>query len=257
MSSLGQLQQDEIAVAGGLDTVARSGAEVVALMRVLHARIREAQAIASVAPLMDFLAANMDKAALRVSHVKIACQKGCAHCCNRWVTVFAPEAIQVVKSLGARRAAAEAALRTVLEKTGGKDYHQRGVMTVACPLLGADAACTIYATRPLTCRTGTSLDADVCARVYTGLSDEAVSFPGVWGRMRLGYSLALTGALRHAGLSFTPAEFQNALARVMTAPDCEAQWLAGADIFAGLPQDPAGDPFQMPENRALFEAAFG
>lgn len=257
MRGAGQLQQDENAIANGLDTIARHGGEVVALMRVLHARLQDAQAIGSVAPLMEFLAANMDKAALRVAHVKVACHKGCAHCCHRWVTVFAPEAIHVVKSLGARRAAAQGAVQASLEQTRGTDIHQRGRMTLACSLLGADGACSVYETRPLTCRTGTSIDADVCARVYSGSSDEGVTFPGVWGRMRLGYSLALTGALRHAGLSFTPAEYQHALERVMTAPECEAQWLAGTDIFAGLPQDPAGDPFQVPENRALFTAAFG
>src|SRR3569833_3468579 len=158
MRGAGQLQQDENAIANGLDTIARHGGEVVALMRVLHARLQDAQAIGSVAPLMEFLYANMDKAALRVAHVKVANQKNCAHCCNRWVTVFAPEAIHVVKSLGAQRAAAQGAVQASLEQTRGRDIHQRGRMTLACSLLGADAACTVYETRPLTCRTGPSID---------------------------------------------------------------------------------------------------
>jgi hypothetical protein len=252
-----QIQADERLVARGLDVVGRSGAEVIALMRVLHQRVLDSQGIGSVAPLIEFLQSNMDQSALRVSHVKIACARGCAHCCNRWVTVVAPEVIHVVKSLGARRAAAEAAVQQSLLRTRGKHHHERGVMVAACPLLGADAACTVYGERPLTCRTGTSLDAGACQRAYTEMTGEAVTYPSVFAGMRLGYSLALAGALRHAGLSHNPCEYHNALQRVMTQPQSEAQWLAGADIFAGLPQDPAGDPFQMPENRALFEAAFG
>lgn len=250
-----QIKEDEKIVARGLDVVGRSGAEVVALMRVLHARVRDCQKIGAVAPLMDFLQANIEQAALRVSHVKVACAQGCAHCCNRWVSVLAPEVIHVVNGFGPRRTAAEASVQAALAATRGKDYAARGRVAAPCPLL-QDASCSVYRRRPLTCRTAASLDAQACDRVYTQMLGGDISFPGVYGRMRLGYSLALAGALRHAGLSHNPCEYNEALERVMGVPQSEARWLAGEDIFAGLPQDPAGDPFQLPENRALFEAAF-
>jgi len=164
--------------------------------------------------------------------------------------------IHVAASLGERRAAAEARVQAALARTRGVDFHQRGRMAVACPLL-EDGACSVYRDRPLTCRTAASLDAAACERVYVQQSGGTVPTPSVFPRMRLGYSLALAGALRQAGLAHAPCEFQAALERAMTTPDCESQWLAGADIFAGLPRDPAGDPFQMRENRELYEAAFG
>jgi hypothetical protein len=250
-----QLKEDEITVARGLDVVNRNGAEVVALMRVLLERVRESQRAQTVRPLMDFLLANIDQAGLRVANVKVACGKGCAHCCNSWVSVIAPEVIHVVNSLGPRRAVAQAAVNDVLMRSRGKSHQERGKMVAACPLL-VERVCTVYPNRPLTCRTGTSLDVGACERGYTLRIGEEVPVPTVHARMRLGYSLAVSGALRHAGLNHAPYEFHSALERVMTTAECEARWLAGADILAGLPQDPAGDPFQMRENRALYDAAF-
>ena len=251
-----QGKDDEKTVAGGLDVVGRNGAEVVALMRVLLERARESQKARTVRPLMTFLHANIGNAALRVASVRVACGKGCAHCCNSWVSVIAPEAIHVVSALGEKRAGAEARVQAALVQTRGRTHQERGRMVESCPLL-EDGACTVYRDRPLTCRTAASLDAAACERAYVRQSGESVPIPSVFPRMRLGYSLALSGALRQAGLAHAPCEFHAALERVMTTPECEAQWLAGADIFAGLPQDPAGDPFQLRENRALYETAFG
>ncbi len=251
-----QLKQDEKTVINGLDVISRNGAEVVALMRVLHERVLEAQKAQNVRPLMDFLLANIDRAGLRVAHVKVACAKGCAHCCNCWVSVIAPEVIHVVKSLGPRQAAAEAAVLQVLQQSRGKDFEERGRMVTPCPLL-QDKLCSVYPNRPLNCRTGSSFDVNACERNYALRQGNEVPVPTVHARMRLGYSLALAGALRHAGLAHAPCEFHGALERVMVNPQAEVQWLAGTDIFAGLPQDPGGDAFQVPGNRALYEAAFG
>lgn len=250
-----QLKDDEKLVARGLDVVSSNGYEVIAMMRVLHERLREAQKARSVRPLIEFLHANVEQAALRVTHIPVACGKGCSHCCHLPVSVLAPEAIHVVKTLGPRRAVAEAALQQSLTQVRGVSLEQRGAMVTPCPLLD-DGNCSVYRNRPLTCRTAASGDADICRRAYTQLSGEGVPVPKVFNQMRLGYSLALTGAMRQAGLSFTAYEYNCALERVMARPDAEAAWLSGEDILAGLPGN-AADPFQVPQNRALYDAAFG
>ena len=250
-----QLKDDEKAVARGLDVVGRNGSEVIALMRVLHERVREAQKICSVRPLMEFLHANVEQAALRVAHVPVACGNGCAYCCNTWVSVIAPEAIHIARALRERKEAVQTALQAALAMSRGKSLPERLAMVVPCPLL-EDRSCSVYRVRPLTCRTAASRDAVVCEEVYIKASDEELPVPDSHRHMRLGYSLAVSGALRQAGLHHGAYEFQAALERVLLSPEGEAQWLAGANIFVGLPRDPAGDPFQNRDNRALFEAAF-
>ena len=40
-------------------------------------------------------------------------------------------------------------------------------------------------------------------------------------------------------------------------PDAEKAWLAGEDVFAGVPVDPAGDAFTLSGPRNIYDAAFG
>ncbi len=73
-------RDDQQRIARGLDVTARDGREIVALMRVLHERARDAIAERSVAPLMAFLYENVALAERRIAGAGAACRKGCAHC---------------------------------------------------------------------------------------------------------------------------------------------------------------------------------
>ena len=80
--------------------------------------------------------------------------------------------------------------------------------------------------------------------------------PEYYPKLRRGYSVALAGALRRAGLSPWSYEFNAAMLTALARPDAEAAWLAGEDVFAEVPRDPGSDPFLLPSNLRLYEDAF-
>jgi hypothetical protein len=253
-----QQRDDRKRIARGLDVAARDGADVAALMRVLHDQAQQAIAERSVDPLMAFFCESLALTERRIAGVEIACRKGCSHCCNIWVSATAPEAIYVVKSIRAadkppctrESAAAAHAL------TEGKSYRERAGMFLPCPMLEMNV-CSVYPWRPLMCRGAASVDAALCERAYTRHSGEQIPQPLPYAVMSTGYAVALSGALRHAGLAATPGEYNAALMLAFDRSEAEGAWLDGADILAGLPRSPGSDVFEAPWNRKLYEEAFG
>lgn len=242
-----QLKEDMKRVARGVDVSKRDAADVVALMRVLHDQARQAAQQRSIDPLMRFLYDNMASTERRLAGVQVACRKGCAFCCRTFVAVTAPEALFAMRGGMRERVTAANAL------TGGKSYEQRADTSVPCPML-VDNACSIYAARPLVCRAGASVDAGICERSYVAQSGENIPSPLAHVLMGTGYGVALAGALKHAGLAATAAEYNAALALCSDA--MEQDWLAGRDVLAHLPRPPGGDLFEAPWNRKLYDEAF-
>ena len=99
-------------------------------------------------------------------------------------------------------------------------------------------ACTIYEHRPKACRQAASTDALACARSHRELTNEQIPSPAAYIGSRTAYAMALYAALSQSGLPDTAYEFNAALVRVLDTPDGEARWLAGEDIFAGVPREP-------------------
>ena len=99
---------------------------------------------------------------------------------------------------------------------------------------------------------------------HTEMTGEAVTYPSVFAaEMRLGL---LAGAGGGAALSPGLAEPAQSGAREYhkalepgddVSRNAKRNGWPATTSSHGLPQDPAGDPFQMRENRALYEAAFG
>ncbi|MDW7644461.1 MAG: YkgJ family cysteine cluster protein [Desulfuromonadales bacterium] len=108
---------------------------------------------------------------------KIHCGRGCRNCCTLHVDVSLTEALLVSDALSAEQAAAVASTveRMTTELAGVDDfktflrhYRQR---VGACPFLGADGACTVYAVRPFACRALLSTrPADWCAVDFAELT---------------------------------------------------------------------------------------
>ena len=251
------LSADRAAVASGLDVTLNHPGEVVRLMRVLHGLVGQAIDEKSLAPVMEYFYANLTAAIARVGHVPVACAAGCSHCCHGFIAVTAPEAVFVATSFDAARlpqVRADAA--RMAARTRDKTAEQREQMVTPCPLL-KDNLCTVYSVRPLTCRTGVSVDAGVCERVHRRLSGEAIPKPVVYVTMRRAYHIAFAGALKRAGLVYKAYEYYAALDFALNAPGAEADFLAGKDILKGLPEDIGSDPFAEPVIRQVYEAAFG
>jgi hypothetical protein len=251
-----QLKADGKLLANGLDPIHRDPNQLAALMRLLHEQLCVSRAQGSVNPLMTFLYENMQESARRLRKVPLACAKGCSHCCHAWVDACAPEVLFVRNAIPAKaREPVHDAILQAHGATAGKSAEERLKAPTPCPLL-TYGLCSVYAHRPIVCRTAVSLDANVCARAYLGGSGEPIPSPEWYSVMRSGYDIALSGAIRREGLCYASCEFNAALKAVFENPDAERQWLSGVDILAGLPRD-GGDPFQDGTYRKIYEHAFG
>ena len=200
---------DETHVERGLDIERRDASQLVSLMRVLHDRVRQSVKAGTCNPLLDYVFANMDSTARALRGVAIACRSGCYHCCQIWVGALAPEVFHALgpirDSPGVRQSVAAA-----YANTAGKTFDDRAKMITPCPLL-VDTKCSIYARRPIMCRTASSFDAQICERSYSHLSGENIPTSGAFLTMRSGYCIAIAGALKAAGLIYQMYELNGAL----------------------------------------------
>jgi len=252
-----QAREDRERIARGLEAGRADGREVMALMRVLHDLIAEARDAGTVAPVMTFLHANMRAAELFAPSERLACRRGCAHCCHTFVSARAPEILFVKRAIPGRDGATvRAAVEEAYAVTGTLGPGARGGMARACPML-RDGACQVYQARPMTCRMAVSESAEICARAFApGAGPESIPIPEHYPTLRRGYSIALAGALRRAGFPAWSYEFNAGMRTVLARPDAEAAWLAGEDVFADVPRDPGSDPFTLPSNVRLYDEAF-
>lgn len=257
VNRIGGKLEDRALLDGGVDVMARDGRQIAALMRVLFDLAEIAKARRSVAPLMEFVIANMTASMDRFSDARVACGRGCYFCCHIWVDATPAELFHLGNSLvGERRAAALQALHAALEKTGGLSAQQRERVVSPCPML-VEKACSVYQARPLACRALAALDAAKCERAFVGLSEELIDLPQPYMLAGYGYRLALDGALKRAGLVYRPVELNSGLAIALTSGSAETEWLAGADPFAEAQRPPPTDPFDDADARALYQLAFG
>ena len=252
-----QLREDQKRVARGLDVRRNDADELAALMRVLHQLVQTSIERRSVSPLMDFVWSNMTAGARHVASVRTACASGCSYCCNLWVEASAPEVLFTVKQMNeVQRASARKAVDAACVQTAGASFEARDAMLTPCPLLEG-TLCTAYANRPLVCRTAVSTDAEICRRSLIQFSGEEIPVPLPWTSLRNCYRVALEGALFHAGLPHLSREWNESLRIALRDSTAEAKWLAGADVFAGLPMKQDTVTFTHPHWRALYDHAFG
>ena len=71
------------------------------------------------------------------------------------------------------------------------------------------------------------------------------------------YRIALSGALKHAGLSYRAVEFNSGLELAFSDRTAERRWLACEDVFAGTQAPPISDIFTTPLLQVAYEEAFG
>jgi Fe-S-cluster containining protein len=168
----------------------------------------------------------------RLNTQPLACRKSCAYCCH--LTVKCPA--QIVFHIAAH-------LRQTWANTEIDDLIQRlDLYTTAreqgtlppCPFLNAEAACTIYDIRPISCRAFTSADVRLCQGLVSerGNANATVPQHSLIYRVYEMATTALQGAALKQGRDKEQVLFQPALAAVLRHPELETEWKAGKPIDA-------------------------
>jgi len=249
-------KEDENLLVRGIDPEARDPEPIAAMARQMLALLEKAKREGDIDPPVKFLHAKVEATVQGMRDIPLACAKGCSHCCHAWVSATAPEVLFAAKLIRRRANAGTAEkVRAAHLATGDFDFAARARHPHACPLLEGDL-CTIYESRPDSCRFAASMNAALCGRALRGLSGENIPIPLVYLQGRGAYELAVAIALTHAGLPHRHYEFNAALARALERDDAEAAWLAGEDVFFDVRQDP-NDPMSGQIAQLLYRKAFG
>lgn len=164
-------------------------------------------------------------------HPQIACKKGCSYCCSQDVAVTAPEAFFVAAAIRNRPAAVEAVLEA--ERKLSELSSQARLGNVMCPLLD-EAACSIYAARPLGCHGFVSVSLQACLDTFVDRKPPQVPMPANNINTMYTVRMIMKAALRLVGREDQTFEMIPAVAAILRTPDAEKRWLAGEPVFAGL-----------------------
>ena len=167
---------------------------------------------------------------------KVACRRGCSHCCVTVASVTPPEIFRVADWLRRNRLhdadMSPAAVIARAKAKAGTTLDEMFKQKVPCPAL-VDHACGVHPARPINCRQFLSTSVDACIESFgTGQGQvpyvAAATDRGVLAR------LLLTGAMKAAGLPDKSYELAGALAAALADDTAEQRWLAGEDVFAGV-----------------------
>jgi Fe-S-cluster containining protein len=164
----------------------------------------------------------------------VACAKGCAHCCNTFVTIIPAEAFRVARQARSQEGVA-ARITETYATTSKIPQHERWKSKVPCALLDADI-CSVHAMRPLTCRGCVSTSADVCFRIYIEGKEENPPFLLEYNSACTATAAILSAALKLVGLPYRSLDWSGALAAAVVSADADSEerWLAGEDVFAAV-----------------------
>jgi Fe-S-cluster containining protein len=172
-----------------------------------------------------------DRTVLAAKHTGLACRQGCAHCCQQPVTVSAPEAFFVAAQIKSRPGAVLAITHANRRPQPGT----QGYSPMPCPLLD-DAACSVYAARPLACRGFVSRDVMAC-RTFEQFGKPNVPMPADYISVLYACRMILIAAVRLAGLKDAAYDMNEAVAAALGQENSERRWLGGEAVFAGVKSD--------------------
>jgi hypothetical protein len=199
---------------------------------------------------------RMAPASFRASGVEaqLACKRGCAFCCHGYVSATAPQifaAAAAVREQGLAFETARERIRVTAMRVQGLAWRDRIALRLPCPLL-VDAACSIYAARPLACRGYVSPSVAACERAFERLTEE-VTIPPAYANVRSALEMALRAALKACELPNASYELTGALMRALDCADAETRWLAGEEVFAASLVDRSADAATESQRAMMIE----
>jgi Fe-S-cluster containining protein len=168
----------------------------------------------------------------------LACAVGCTFCCHQYVGLSMPELAILTKFIQSNFKAAQITrligrLNEVASATKGMGQFERAASKIDCPLLDQTSRqCSIYATRPLTCRGMHSLDRDACE------ADDATPgqnhpIPQYESHKSIVQSIAIGLQLGLAENDIEPEELEltSALLQALTGPGAIDHWIKDQKEF--------------------------
>ena len=175
----------------------------------------------------------------------IACKKGCSWCCYKQVGVSPLEVFLIAEHLKNKRIKIslediKSRLIALDQITNGLPSEARLSVQLPCAFLVEDS-CSIYEVRPLACRGGNSIDADLCRRHVEDMEnvqkEEELEGRPYWIHavpfhvMRV-LREGLTTGMKKWDLGQEKLELTAATRIALQEKDALKNWIAGKDIFA-------------------------
>jgi hypothetical protein len=248
-------KDDERQLRNGIDADTSDPAGAAAMTRLMSDLLETAKQDRDIGPPVRFLHAKVDATLQSLRALRVDCKKGCAHCCRVWVSATIPEVLFIAKSIRRRNdVALGERVGAAHRVTGAHDFISRQRLHHQCPLL-SDDLCSVYETRPVSCRFWASTNVAACLRVFRQSTGETVPTPMSHLKGRGAYEIALSLALKHVGLPHYYYELNAALTRALERVDAETAWLGGEDVFRDVRRDPH-DVSTDALSRQLYKFAF-
>lgn len=163
----------------------------------------------------------------QIKFQKIDCRAGCSFCCHTNVSVRAPEAFQIARSIRKRSNSSlrqRLSLQRELHLTLSSD--ERWALRTPCAFL-ENGNCSIYSIRPSMCQLYASVNVKACQSSFNG-SDEDIPQPGMFIVFRSQMSTAFFAACRKLGYSCQGYELHQTIEYLLEHPDAEREWYSGS-----------------------------
>src|SRR5262245_39323476 len=159
-----QSKDDDRRLKSGIDPESSDPEPVAAMARHMHALLETAKRDKNIDAAVRFLHGKVDATLQSGAGVRLACKKGCSHCCHAWVSGTIPQWLLLAKLIRNQPATtlSDNVPRAHAE-TGAYDFATREKHPLACPMLAQDL-CSVYESRPVACRFAASADALKCLR---------------------------------------------------------------------------------------------
>lgn len=170
--------------------------------------------------------------------LRVACGEGCTACCHQSVAATIAEAALIALRLADPADPRRAAILEAADARAAQGPRERRRAAAPCPLLVEDR-CSVYADRPLMCRSVLSSNAASChaslAHVREGGEPTATEYFVAAQYFICGDSAALQGICKDLGLQHDVFDLTLMLAAMLRDPTLVERWSDGERVLEARP----------------------
>lgn len=168
----------------------------------------------------------------------IACAKGCSYCCHYYVLVRTSEVLALAEAIQALPDSLLTELKDriahTVKLTASMNADEYKASNVPCALL-KDGLCSVYESRPLTCRTHHSADVGVCARTHENPTQpEQSQYRPIRYAVGIATEMALSHAQQKQDTDDSKYELHAALYEALSASTGVSRWRDGKVAFPNV-----------------------